>query len=61
MAGVMPAVPVNGPATIKFEYQPIVSRWLAAWLASLISFLLVMWLVDRWLGKCRHAAKDVPA
>jgi hypothetical protein len=61
MAGVMPAVPVEGPATIRFEYKPGVARWLAGWLASLVGFLLVMWLVDRWLGKRRHAGGNVSA
>lgn len=60
MAGIMPAVPVNGPATIRFEYLPRVSDWLAVWFASLIGFLLVMWLVDRWFDKRRHAERDAP-
>lgn len=47
MLGVMPAVPVEGPATITFEYRPVASQWLAAWLALVLAALLSMWFVER--------------
>jgi len=61
MLGIMPAVLVDGPATIRFDYQPLMSRWLAAWLALLITSLLAMWFVDRWLGKRQRAEAGASA
>lgn len=47
-AGVLPAVPVEGPSTIDFEYDPWSARHLLAWLAALASLLLLLGLAARW-------------
>ncbi|KIQ97627.1 hypothetical protein [Lysobacter sp. A03] len=44
--GVMPAVAVSSPATIRFEYRPALLRWLLPWLATVIAALVLMALVD---------------
>lgn len=45
--GVMPAVPVSAPTTIRFEYYPRVLRWLLPWLATVLAALLAM----AWVGR----------
>ena len=47
MLGIMPAVPVQGPATITFEFRPLESRGLVAWLMVLLAALGAMFLIDR--------------
>jgi len=51
MLGVMPAVRVDGPATITFEYRPHFWRSFAAWLAALALLLLALQLLQRRLDK----------
>jgi len=50
MLGIMPAVPVHGRATITFEFRPLESRWLVAWLMALLLVLGAMFLIDRRIG-----------
>jgi hypothetical protein len=45
--GVMPAVPVSGPATIKFEYTSLARRWLLPWSSVLLCILGLMFYFDR--------------
>ncbi|MEG3191888.1 hypothetical protein [Lysobacter sp. D1-1-M9] len=46
--GVMPAVRVSAPATIRFEYRPELLRWLWPWLAAVAAALLAMAWASRW-------------
>lgn len=55
-AGVMPAIAVDGPATIVFRYRPPVLRWLYPWLAVLIVCLVAMGIADRWYARGRPSA-----
>lgn len=55
VAGVMPAVPVDGAATISFQYQPEPLRWLWPWLALLVATVAVMLAASR---RYRLRARD---
>lgn len=56
--GVMPAVPVRGPAVIDFDYRPPVTRWWKWWLALALAGVGVMGWVD--LRNGRHAGAAPP-
>lgn len=45
--GVMPAVAVSSPATIRFQYSPRVLHWLLPWLAAVLAALLAMYYAHR--------------
>lgn len=49
--GLMPAVPVTGPTTIAFAYEPEASRWLALWGLLTLLALGTTYLGDRYLGR----------
>jgi hypothetical protein len=51
--GVMPAIPVSGPSTIRMRYSPHAVAWLWPWLGLLGASMLAMWLFDRRSGKPR--------
>lgn len=44
---VMPAVPVPGPATIEFTYEPKILRYLLPWLLVTAGYLLALVMLDR--------------
>jgi len=48
--GVMPAIPVAGPSTIRMRYSPRVLDWFWLWLAMIGASLFAMWIADRRLG-----------
>jgi hypothetical protein len=48
--GVLPAVKVDGPATIDFTYSPRVLHWFYPWLAALIAAITLMFSADKWTG-----------
>jgi hypothetical protein len=45
--GLMPAVPVTGPARITFSYRPRVMQWFVPWLIAIGAALLVVLLLRR--------------
>ena len=49
--GVLPAVKVDGSATIDFSYSPRVLRWLYPWLAALIAAIALMAVAGRQGGR----------
>lgn len=49
--GVMPAIAVNGPATLTFTYVPTAAKWLLPWLALLGLALAAMAGADRKLRR----------
>jgi hypothetical protein len=54
--GLMPAVPVTGPARITFSYRPRVMDWFVPWLITIAAALLVI-LFARW--RVRQRVYDV--
>lgn len=55
---VMPAVPVNGPATIEFRYQPWNLRALAGWVAALAGLLGLMTLLQQHFQRAAGRERD---
>lgn len=49
MLGVMPAVPVEGPARISFVYRAYAARFALPWLGSLLVVLLGLYFLQRWI------------
>lgn len=45
--GVMPAVPVTGPATIEFNYRPAALAWLPLWAMTTLLAVAGLWFA-RW-------------
>jgi hypothetical protein len=58
--GVLPAVKVDGPATIDFTYSPRVLRWFYPWLAALIAAIALMAVAARRTGRRAKAGSGFP-
>lgn len=50
-SGLMPAVAVNGPCDLTFEYHPRVFKWLGWWLLSLLALLGLMFGMHKYQFK----------
>jgi len=53
MLGVMPAVPVQGPGVITFEFRPGAWKSFLGWSIALVAALLGLLVLERWLRRRR--------
>ncbi len=56
VAGVMPAIPVEGPTTMSFSYRPVALRWLWPWLAAMVATIVSMMAASHLLERRAHDA-----